>query len=989
MDVLKTPPRTSNIVGSGGARTPGSHKGRQSQSSSPKKSSNKKTNSNRQLRIVESTKNIRHSVSDLFQFVKYQELNGSNFDFKINGSTGATTGSGEYFRMDIINMTHANHSSSGDSLVRNVQLNVHAAAMELSTFLADAKAPAIDEKVHEAFITMFQAADCIEQYISSSPPSLRLSSSAALESSDMNTKDRGAIKCAIMVWSDVSNIISTTLLNPHDLKYSPRKATKIKLAPEKVHAIFTILIKPIDTLLGNDVDNDMTCSSLASRVESESDSQISISLKQSSTAQKLFRREEYCNQFLEILRCLRNFVIGYGHNLDSDRHIIPLVERIIVPILSFDAKTILDSINNDAKAEESAAVTCTLNHILSIHTMTIELLVRILRWKQCTSALLAPLVVDVNTRGVEQFIANPLREILLSSVIAIINCDVYLRLDDTSWLCHTCQCLTSLLDNMNAAKMNGGGARACSSTKQSVGMGRKTSDQVQIANIFKWVHKTLQCDIILGKNERSHWWYSLDLLKTLIRLYPESCAQYWSLFLPQYTSSDTPPSSPEKNSPRKRDLMSIIRLGEDGDVVVPAEEKTVAIKCCREIIEALPLDLWSRSGYLMRRIEASLGVVIDTTTLHITRSSPSRERDALYSLSVTILNTIPFKEYHQLLPSAVDLVNQFGRIYNMYGLHGGLGLEETVRSLTNCFGGKENPDGEVTPLPIPVRNWLQQSASSAFISRLFNKMSDISSHEVIEKGVQTLVQMSLFVKVVRSAHWILNDEHNGRMESFLNLTSMLLKSDDSSLKVTGCELLVAFIEGDTSLNGDNKSSANCYNNGEIFELPFSMYIDLYSTLSEETSDVLCSAFSAYSSLRYNEWIVLLASDYNPLKLILPLALEYSGHPAGKVRSEACCALGNIMSILVRGSSRLVLASPVEELIALNIEGTLQVTASATEDSDANVRSMVSRRRSFQYKSISYSFLILFFVHHHKLQKRPCLRLEMLHLIPPIPIRCFC
>ena len=924
----KTPPRDTRnshvkgkhdrVCGHGAQSTKGKF--------SPKRSSNKKINANRQHSlVVKATEKLSKSIS-IFHAEK-QGLVEIASERKTSATSNDSDNDNDDGGRDLI------------PLVWNVQQDVHTAATELSVILSDTKAAVKDARVHEAYSMIFQGADCIEQYLLSYNISLGVASE----------EQKKSIQYSIMVWDDIAKLISSSLLNQHDLKYTPRKASKVKFPIEKVHTMFSIVLRPIASLL--DVE-------WSPKGDTNSPNSELISPKH--IAPFLFGIERHCEKMVVLLRCLRDFVMGFGYNMDSNQHIIPLVERIIDPILAFDPK----AISNERRGAVS------IHDVLSIHTATVELLVRILRWKQCSSALLAPLVIDVNTRGIEQLKANPLRERLLSSVITIINCDVYLRLDDTSWLCHTCQCLASLLDNMNAAK----GAK-----KQATG--RNTSDQIQIANIFKWVHKTLQCDIVSFQNERSLWWYSLDLLKTVIRLYPESCAQYWSLFLPQYSTSSSSSSSQSESprSPRdkncqaasgKKDLMSIICLHDDSGISL-REEQIMAVLCCKEIIEALPLHLWSRSGYLMRRVETSLGVVITTTTRYISQSNPSRERESFYSLAVTILIAIPFHEYDQLVKPAVDLINLMGRFYNMYGLHGGLGLEETVRALTDCFGGKENPDGEVTPLPIPVRDWLKRSISSTFISRLFNKMSDISSHEVIEKGVQTLMQMNLFVQVVRSAHWILGDQHSTRMKSFLSLTRMLLQSDDSSLKVTGCELLVAFIEGGKSTAGQDSHQKDV-----DIQLPLTLYADLYSTLSEEQSGVLCSALSAYSSLNYTVWMELLVSEYNPLTQILPMALEYSGHPKGKVRSEACCALGNIMSVLVRGSSCRQWSSSVQDLITLNIEGTLQVTASATEDSDANVRSMVSLGIQLIFIASDTCSQTPTFV-----SLRLCLQSEMLHLIP--------
>jgi len=78
-------------------------------------------------------------------------------------------------------------------------------------------------------------------------------------------------------------------------------------------------------------------------------------------------------------------------------------------------------------------------------------------------------------------------------------------------------------------------------------------------------------------------------------------------------------------------LVSIMSLQNDSSLF--SEEKVMATLCWKEILEALPLHLWSRSGYLAGRTESSLSLVIRSTAGHL---SPQKEREATYSLAVTI-----------------------------------------------------------------------------------------------------------------------------------------------------------------------------------------------------------------------------------------------------------------------------------------------------------------------------------------------------------------
>ena len=786
--------------------------------------------------------------------------------------------------------------SIGD-LIRNLQIDLQTLASELKLILAPSKNAIHDKRENkEALSILFQGADLIEQYLADG-----CNRRCPLD----NGGSIDVVLVSTMLWNDIDSVISSSLQNQNDAKYTPRKASLIKLLSKESQELFLVLVKPIASL------SDVQWSMPNSTRQSDDNGPVTA-----------FRNKQNCDKMISLLHCLRAFITGYCFNLHSEDHIGRLVESVIIPILVPDPRSI------SGEGGESVSI----QHILSVQTATMDCVVRILRWKQCSSAILAPLVLDVDANGEEQLKANPLREKLLRTVVTIINCDVYLRSENTSWLCYTCQCLTSLLGNANVTG-------STKSEANGSGTGSNVSDQVQIANIFKWVHKTLQCDVVTAQNERSLRWYSLDLLKTVISLCPKACAQYWSLFLPQLSSSHNPTSPPRGNNApsasRTINLMSIMSLQDIESAPSSSEERSMAMLCCKEILEALPLRLWSRSGYLTGRIESSLEEVIASTTQHLSKSNPIQELESCYFLAVTLLTVMPYSKYELLVEPAVGLMNQIGRNYSMYGLHGGLGLETTVKALADCLGGKETPNGQISPLPIPAREWLRRPISSNFVSHIFNKMSEISQHEVIVKGIQTTLQMNLFVRVVRSAAWILIED-SSRIQAFIELTNILLQSDDRSLKVTGARLVKAFIEGRISSSREEMNEVAIE-----ADLPFSLYTKMHNLLKEQDTFVRCSVLSTYSSLSFTEWRVMLPTEYNPLLLMLPMALEYSGDSDGRVRSETCKALGHIMTVFMRWPSSLQLDSPSRVVLNQNIKETIQVTASAMEDSDATVRSMVS------------------------------------------------
>lgn len=744
-------------------------------------------------------------------------------------------------------------------IIVDLQKEVHVLADELNASMEGSKAPT-EERLRGGFTVVCEAAGAIEQQ-------------CELQETEVDCNE-----AAISGWNDVASVITNSLQNENG-KPSPKKASLVKLQNNEAEELFISIVKPIASMLNV-------------RWSAEDSTIVPVSL---------FTKKSSHRKILALLNCLGAFLAGFGFNLQLQEHVCRLVTRILIPLLEFDLRS-----------QFTGTRSFPISNVLSIQVAAMHTVVRILRWKQCSSALLAPQMVDMDDVNDPNEMKTSSK--LLASLVQIINSDDYLQLEDTNWVCQACQCLTTILENMNALK-----------GKQKSLYGVDVSGQNQIANIYKWVHKTLQCEIDrrLSKGH-SLWWYSLDLLKTVVRLYPKVCSQYWSLFLPQVTSYS--PSKKTKGSTTV-DLLSIMSLQNESSML--SEEKVMAKLCCKEILEALPLHLWSRSGYLAGRIESSLNLVIRSTAVHLSIDCPQKEQVATYSLAVTIFVSIPFEKYILLKEPAIEVIDQMGKNYSMYGLHGGLGLEVVVQSLANCMGGQETPDGEISSLPLPTCEWLKRPASAIFVSRIFNKMAEISSHEVIEKGFQTMIQMTLFVRIIRSSTWILMGDKS-RLDALVELTTLLLASEDNALKIIGADLLSAFIIG---RKGAGKFEG---------DIPFAVYAYLDTVLTVHDSKVRCSALNTLSLLEFNTWKRLIVSDQNPLQLMMQMSLEYSGDLDGKVRSEACKALGNVMTTFMRGISWLPMGSPVRDCLHQNIEETIQVAASAMEDSNANVRSMVRR-----------------------------------------------
>ena len=111
-------------------------------------------------------------------------------------------------------------------------------------------------------------------------------------------------------------------------------------------------------------------------------------------------------------------------------------------------------------------------------------------------------------------------------------------------------------------------------------------------------------------------------------------------------------------------------------------------------------------------------------------------------------------------------------------------------------------------------------------------------------------------------------------------------------------------------------------------------------------------------MELSDWEIFLLDDANPFRFILSLCLEYSGDTDSKVRQEACRAIGNIVTICMSAKRKHSYNPQIKNKISEMVEGAIQVTGSAIDDSNAGVRCMVRRIRSIQ-KYESFVHLLIF------------------------------
>jgi hypothetical protein len=289
-----------------------------------------------------------------------------------------------------------------------------------------------------------------------------------------------------------------------------------------------------------------------------------------------------------------------------------------------------------------------------------------------------------------------------------------------------------------------------------------------------------------------------------------------------------------------------------------------------------------------------------------------------------IMTSIPFLVYTNAITPAVNLLKLLGE-YIVLERNDGIGLVFVAVALRGCMGGVETPQGKITPLPIPTRQWLTDQSSEAFTLHILQSMLSVDSMENFEEGSLNIEKANLLHHLIRSATWLFTRDGNSRT-IFQGLINKLRRSKSSKIRLLSVKFINGLIEGKTM-------------NNVIIPDEFTKVIFRYleSLLQDSEGDVRCCTLSAYGSLGVSDWKVLLMTEDSPLKYILQLCLEYTGDPLPKVRSEACRAVGKIITISMDAS--LCHDDQIKEQIPALVDNAIQVTKIAVSDSNSGVRSM--------------------------------------------------
>jgi hypothetical protein len=335
-----------------------------------------------------------------------------------------------------------------------------------------------------------------------------------------------------------------------------------------------------------------------------------------------------------------------------------------------------------------------------------------------------------------------------------------------------------------------------------------------------------------------------------------------------------------------------------------------------------------------------------------------------------MVTTIPFNSTDEsgeksLLGSIMALLEMLGQCV-VESLTGDDGLEchivkTFILDLCQSMGGAEQPDGTISPIPMPTRLWIWQDLhkcqrnNSIFWTLMnytqfcLNSKPDENLSVVMTEDRfgqtrrfhQDLLPrvLPLMINIVRVSLTTLLQTVDSTQDEivllFLTIACTLVVHPQASLRLHGTQLIQAILKSDLLMGESNA----------VTIVHKQLLPKLSQVLEDDDLDIKRCTLNIIGSLTIVQWEWVITEDgHNIFHRILSFCLEYSGPMFPCLRSDACKAMGNCISTFLaaldREASTIVsFQTTLAHLLLGLIDDAIQVSVSSLDDSDAEVRSM--------------------------------------------------
>jgi len=651
-----------------------------------------------------------------------------------------------------------------------------------------------------------------------------------------------------------------------------------------------------------------------------------------------------------ILRCLDAIFIKLGGILPAEETAERVVRPLFVPILELASSS---GITGDD--EQS----CRQALCRSLLPATMGCISSLISQKRQSSAILAPLVLDITLDGDERQVDNPLRLRLLSLLQGLL-----LSENGESILASTCGCFSDILgaiysiDRGNKARGKGSG---------------KEATDINVASVARRIRTLLERsdNAIGGNGEEGGGALSnlridiLRLLSSLARAYPKAVAGQWAFFLEETMLAYDPLSSPLKSASSGPSASSplLVTFIQSGN----SREKVAAMEAAKALLCAVPLKLWfglssRRDGRrtftgttsLASRVTKAMGQLLAALKSAVSTGQLASDEIVVETCTIVevIVQTEPFLCDESLALALADLLDTL-RILMIKRLSNS-GSRDTIpvviiRAFIKGTGGTINPKGDLIPLSKPVEKWLIRAENQEFLFRLFSMLVGAdgnTSNALVREEAGTLLML-----VLRMAPSILStgNDSGWTPHLFSSAVQSLLGDNDPKRRQLGLQFVRHYVQGRNDFLSEDRSPFVCEAFGSV----------LLRALGDTNAGIRSSSAATYGLFLRSDWAILLEQSSDHFQHLLQMCVgkdasrtnkTYEGESAAGVRSEACKAIGNMCSECCGGSFSSSGGGPASDSdqgeTPVHIDGldkivrnVLDTVTIAVEDKNAGVRGM--------------------------------------------------
>ena len=426
------------------------------------------------------------------------------------------------------------------------------------------------------------------------------------------------------------------------------------------------------------------------------------------------------------------------------------------------------------------------------------------------------------------------------------------------------------------------------------------------------------------------------------------------------------------------------------------EITSTAIQCMTDLMSTMPFRMWlgsnsshhdatspvpgrgGMSGF-GRRVVEYLEITIHVTLCLFRQPVVTVSHiDSLAGLAQSLLLQIPYNlvddHARRLQHAASQLCSSLGDLA-LFGYQGPHQHEPCRQSSTaddsvqiavidvmiTCMGGRVTPQGQLTPMCIPVRAWLSTPSGIDFVQEII----DMIHKGYIEEGTKVFSVNSSTAKICKLLRAILRTRPetavlNRHWERLQQTLCELTNSPEAQARLVGLEIVEGLILGRKDFGSSPPQvEQDAPDNSIVLWLVTSI---LQRAQSDPNEQCRCVTFQIYGGLLSSDWIVIRKQTNQhalPVPQCVRLILSHcrqlsattdsSGEINGKVRSAACKAVGDICTQCWPSSSRIDGAPLSEDDCKVLFSEVLLTMLEAIDDPNASVRSMVSKRKSYDLR----------------------------------------